>query len=417
MLYIKSLLVTTTALVAWTLVVGYVALNGWGRNPIATPGDSRSFAHAAIEIIKKENRGNVAFLLIEGGKTFEEFYIGNETPDEDTIFATASMSKWITAWGVMKLVQDRKIDLDAPVSTYLTRWQLPETEFDNEGVTVRRLLSHMSGLNDGLGFADYGADEVVPPLTRTLSGPRASSGNPVKIAVGVEPGSEFQYSGGGYLILQLLIEEVSGETFQDYMWQSLFRPLGMTRSTYQYLGEVENVSKSYDEQGQIAPLYQYAASGATGFATTLADMGKFIRAQLKINAMPNPLNQESIKSMRQTHASVYGKDIWGLGTILYAATANGDLVYGHDGRNEPAINSTVRINSDNGDAIAVLVSGRKSLATNLGFEWVFWQTGLPGVLGTGRVIREATKPFFAGCVLILFLAVATTWWLRRRVWR
>ena len=111
--------------------------------------------------------------------------------------------------------------------------------------------------------------------------------------------------------------------------------------------------------------------------------------------------------MRQTHASIYGADIWGLGTILYAATRNRDVVYGHDGQNEPAINSTARINPDNGDAIAVLVSGRKSLATNLGFEWVLWQTGLPGVLGTGRVIREAMRPFFAGCGLIILLAAAT----------
>jgi CubicO group peptidase (beta-lactamase class C family) len=71
-----------------------------------------------------------------------------------TVFNIGSASKSVTAWGVMHLVEQGKIDLDAPVSRYLTRWQLPESDFEHDGVTVRRLLSHTAGLSPGsyLGF-------------------------------------------------------------------------------------------------------------------------------------------------------------------------------------------------------------------------------------------------------------------------
>lgn len=72
--------------------------------------------------------------------------------------------------------------------------------------------------------------------------------------------------------------------------------------------------------------------------------------------------------MRKPHASAFGADIWGLGTILYAPTEAGDYIYGHHGQNDPAINASVRINPETGDALIAFVSGGQSLATALGYE-------------------------------------------------
>lgn len=83
--------------------------------------------------------------------------------------------------------------------------------------------------------------------------------------------------------------------------------------------------------------------------------------------------------MREPEAKVAGLPIWGLGTILYAQTAGGDYVFGHDGANDPAINASVRINPENGDALIVLVSGHPSLATDLGARWVLVETGKPDI--------------------------------------
>ena len=66
---------------------------------------------------------------------------------EQTGFNIGSISNIVAAWGVMKLVQEGKLNLDAPVEKYLTRWHLPESEFDSDEVTIRRLLSHTAGLS------------------------------------------------------------------------------------------------------------------------------------------------------------------------------------------------------------------------------------------------------------------------------
>ena len=70
-----------------------------------------------------------------------------------------------------------------------------------------------------------------------------------------------------------------------------------------------------------------------------------------------------------------GMDIWGLGTILYTTTENGDYVIGHDGRSTPPINTAVRLNPETGNGIIILETGNPMLATTLAAEWVFWKTG------------------------------------------
>jgi CubicO group peptidase (beta-lactamase class C family) len=416
MFYLKATAATAIAIVLWAVFSGFSALNGWWLTAIAPAGNARLFMDAAVEIIETENRGNVALVLISNGEVFDEYFAGTEDDiGRDTMFSTASTSKWITANAVMHLVQQGSLDLDQPISDYLTRWQLPQSEFDNDKVTGRLLLSHMAGLADGLGFGDYEPDESVPTLEESLSMPRASGEREVEIKVGLEPGTEFKYSGGGYLLLQLLIEELSGEKFEDYVQHALLEPLGMSRSTFAYIAEWEDISRSYDTDGQTATLYRYAAKGATGFATSAGDMTRFVQSQVARGGSAYPLLSDTIKAMREPHASTMGADIWGLGTILYAPTESGDYIYGHDGQNDPAINAAVRINPDTGDALIAFVSGGQSLATALGYEWVLWQTGRPDVLHIGTVIRDVIPMFLIGSMLILVLAVAVIWRRRRNI--
>jgi hypothetical protein len=101
----------------------------------------------------------------------------------------------------------------------------------------------------------------------------------------------------------------------------------------------------------------------------------------------------------------FGADIWGLGTMLYAPTMGRAFVFGHDGQNELAINAAVRINPDNGDAIVVVTSGGRLLATRLASEWTYWQTGGPDFLVIGTAIREAVVPLFAGWLAVIVAAV------------
>ena len=151
----------------------------------------------------------------------------------DTVFQVGSISKPVTAWGVMRLVQQGKLDLDAPVDRYLTRWHLPPSPFDADGVTIRRLLSHSAGLNS----QDYSpiATRPLPSLEQSLSGEsggvNARRGSD-DVRITMAPGQQHSYSNGGYTLLQLAIEEVTGEPFARYMQREVLDPLGMTHSSF-----------------------------------------------------------------------------------------------------------------------------------------------------------------------------------------
>ena len=209
--------------------------------------------------------------------------------------------------------------------------------------------------------------------------------------VGRAPG-DFDYSGGGYALLQLLVEEVSGKPFNDYMTEAVFKPLGMTRSTYVLGEDAANVAESYNVDGSKGILYSFSALAAASLFTTADDMTHFIAAHTPgPNGEPagrGVLRPATLIAMRKPIARQYGADIWGMGTILYAPNNHGDYIIGHDGNNDPAINTTVRLDPATGDGIVVLETGNKLLATQLGGDWVFWTTGKVDFL---TVIMEMKK--------------------------
>ena len=160
MAVLKWLLFCAVGLLLWTALAGWSLLEGHTRAPIADEGDAQGFVQAIQEYLDAEGHGNIALVLIEGGDSIGEIFRG--AAGAGTLFPLASQSKWFTAIGVMKLVEDGRIDLDSPVENYLERWRLPPSTYDHDEVTVRRLLSHTAGLTDGLGFGDYRESETVP---------------------------------------------------------------------------------------------------------------------------------------------------------------------------------------------------------------------------------------------------------------
>jgi CubicO group peptidase (beta-lactamase class C family) len=122
---------------------------------------------------------------------------------EETLFNAGSVSKTVTAFGVMALVEDGTVELDASVGAYLKRWRLPNVGFDNDMVTVRRLLSHTSGLSVypiGVSFNAYLPGQAMPSLEEALSRPHDHFG---KLRLVRKPGTRFEYNNGNYAILEL----------------------------------------------------------------------------------------------------------------------------------------------------------------------------------------------------------------------
>lgn len=411
-------LVALLAMIGWAALVLYATLEGWGRANPAPAGDTAAFLAAAQHRIEHERRGNAALRLIHNGGVAGEYYTSVGAPvDGDTLFQVASLSKWITAFGVLTLVEAGKLDLDKPVSTYLKRWSLPHSEFDNNRVTIRRLLSHTAGLTDGLGYAGFAPGTAPQSLEASLTlaaDPSAHADG--RVRVGVEPGTEWRYSGGGYTLLQLVVEEVTGESFASYMRRAVFEPLGMSRSTFVLDPRTTNVATFYDTNGHIATHYRFTSLAAASLYTTVNDLTRFVQAQLP-GGHREPIGRgvlrpQTLRMMRQPEAALMGADIWGLGTILYVPNNQGDFIIGHDGDNDPAINTSVRLNPTNGDAIIVLETGNKLLATTVAGDWTFWQAGAIDVLSFQMAARSMLLAIGLGWLAIVGIIVGVV--LRRR---
>lgn len=414
----RSLLLAVIALLAacgWALLVFASLDQGLFRSPIAERGEPARFLAATYDLAEKRNRGNLALILIEDGREVGSFALSEGEPvDNDSVFQTASLGKWLTAWGVIALVEEGRIDLDAPVSTYLSRWQLPDGEFDENGVTVRRLLSHTAGLGDELGYDGFERARDVQTLEASLT--RAADASPGKsgeVRLESEPGSGWRYSGGGYTLLQLVVEEVSGQPFARYMEETVFAPLGMEHTTFDHDRALSfGLAQNFRPDGTTEPFRRYTALAASSLFTSAADLARFLEVQGP-GAGDAVLSPETRRLIASPHASRLGADIWGLGAMLYAPNEAGGYIIGHDGQNEPAINAAARIDPASGDGIVVLSTGSELLATGMAGEWVFWKTGNVDTLDFAAAIPSALAWLAAGWAVILALALAAVLRCRR----
>jgi len=207
---------------------------------------------------------------------------GETAPAESTsLFQTASISKSVTAAGALCMVRDGLLDLDADVERYLTDWRLPMKDLAGE-VTLRRLLSHSAGTGVS-GFAGYAHDEPLPTLTRMLDGQPPANSPAVELVE--PPGERFRYSGGGYLVVQAVMEAVTGEPFPHVMRTRVFEPLGMTNSCYAPLDPQvqEQAASGHTEAGRPIPGKGpiHAESAAGGLWSTPADLARLAIAIMR----------------------------------------------------------------------------------------------------------------------------------------
>lgn len=237
------------------------------------------------QLMEKYKIPGLAVSLVQGGSVWSKGY-GQADKKQgvpvtgDTVFQVGSISKAVTSWGVMKLVEKGQLDLDAPVEQYLTRWHLPPSSFDASGVTIRRLLSHNAGLSVP-GYPGMPPDEQLPSLEESLSGKNGGAG---KVQIIMEPGTQANYSGGGFTLLQLIIEEVTGETFSAYMQREVLNPLGMIHSSFEWREDLRPATAvGYNQSGSPYPNFLFSEQAAAGLYTTAADLARFVAAE-----MPGP---------------------------------------------------------------------------------------------------------------------------------
>jgi CubicO group peptidase (beta-lactamase class C family) len=159
-----------------------------------------------------------------------ELIVGAWGAEPDTLFQAASVSKPVTAFAVMRLVASGRLDLDADVNDLLSSWQLEASGGRSAHVTVRQLLSHSAAVNVP-GFPGYRPGGPMPSLSAILDGLPPANTPPVRVE-GI-PGLASTYSGGGFVILQQVLEDQLGRPFSEIVDELVFEPAGMTTATFE----------------------------------------------------------------------------------------------------------------------------------------------------------------------------------------
>ena len=234
---------------------------------------------------------------------------------EDAVFRAESISKPVTAWGVMRLVETGRIELDAPVQRYLTDWTLPGSTYDVREITVRRLLSHSAGLARGTIGEEYAPGAPRPSLRDYLTR---------EVHIVRRPGTAFAYSNVGFNLLHLLVESVTDRDFATYMAEAVLRPLGMTRS---HFGPVDSLAAAaptgYELDGTPVPPYEYPAQASGGLRATAGDLARFVAATVAADdsARVGELSADRIRALHAPRVPVDGlfgvvADAYGLGHFV-----------------------------------------------------------------------------------------------------
>lgn len=256
---------------------------------------------------------------------------GREAVTPSTLFLAGSVSKSVAAVGALRLVEAGTLTLDDNVNDRLTTWKVPDNRFTaTEKVTVSRILSHTAGLTVH-GFAGYSRTASVPTVTQVLDGAPPANSPPVR--VDAVPGTRWKYSGGGYTIMQLLMEDATGQPFARWMDTNVLAPFGMATSTFDnplpqaWWGRA--ASGTYRTGPVQGGWHVYPEMAAAGLWTTASDLARFaMGVQQSYAGSSNPVISQAMTARMLTN--VRNND--GLGVFLDGAGPS--KMFYHGGRDE-----------------------------------------------------------------------------------
>ncbi|MBK6369110.1 MAG: beta-lactamase family protein [Flavobacteriales bacterium] len=238
----------------------------------------------------------------------------------DTRTRIASIAKPMTAVAIMQLVEQGKIDLDAPVQDHITNFPVKP-----EGVvTVRQLLRHTAGIRAYKSNAERENTTLYPTLADALAIFQDSE-------LVSKPGEQFNYTSYGYVILGRVIEVVSGSSYATYMQEHIWDPAGMTNTGVERTDEPGYAALYHiTEKGRISERQRNSLSDRVpggGIYSTVNDLLKFGEAVLNGTLV----NAESLVEMQLDPGLKQGGNGYGLGWYLYGENSKYGPVIGHNG--------------------------------------------------------------------------------------
>jgi len=296
-------------------------LNTWINSQFTSGLDSFNIAGATFVLMQGDS------VLHVNGYGLANIEANMAVNSGTSIFGVASISKTFVATAVMQLVEEGKLELDWDVNRYLTSFQL-EYHF-NDSITIEHLLTHTSGLEDRNIGTSVRKEEDVIPLDHYLKKQIAQQIRPAGVAI--------TYSNHGYALLGLIVEEVSGLPFHEYVRQEILNPLQMNASGFKRQAKLkENYVTSYLQKGdQLIPyqanfqLYYPAAS----LSTTASDMGNYISMFLNNGHFKGNqvLDSTTVAHMHQTAFKHYEKSNIGRLLGFNESFWNGKRLVKHNG--------------------------------------------------------------------------------------
>jgi len=302
---------------------------------------------------------SIAFIhhgQIEWSRGFGVARVGGAPVTPDTLFQAGSISKPVTAMAVLNLAQSGRLNLDADVNRYLTSWKVSDSRYmETEKVTLRRLLTHTAGVTVH-GFEGYAAGQSIPSLRQVLDGSPPANSPPIRIDS--IPGTAWRYSGGGYVIVQQVLDDVSGEPFAKLMDEVVLSPLGMKHSTFEQplpKAELEDAATPYDDRGQPIKggAHIYPEMAPAGLWTTPSDLARYIIG------VQDSLSGKSSAVLSQGTAlkmvAPGGLGHWGLGFQLGGTP--GRPAFAHDGVNAGFVSLIAAY--EDGDGVAIMTNGSR----------------------------------------------------------
>jgi CubicO group peptidase (beta-lactamase class C family) len=329
----------------------------WGCDPVRT-GLVQAVEDAARQALAASTTPGLAVALVHHGQVVWAAGYGMADPatgqpvTASTRFQAASLSKPVTAWGVLRLVESGRIGLDEPVIGRLRRWRLPPSPLDADGITVRRLLSHTAGLSVH-GYVGQTSDRPLPSIVASLSG---ETGDSFPVELLEAPGRRWLYSGGGYSLLQLLVEELTGRPFADYLQAEVLEPLGMTASSFHW-SRTAATACPHDAHGRQIGDFAFAEQAAAGLVTSAPDVARFLAAALAGPRDEPPgrgvLSPAAVRLALTAAPATEGR--WGLGYGL-GLLPDGDRLAYHEGANR-GWRAGLALLPDRRAGIAVLANG------------------------------------------------------------
>jgi CubicO group peptidase (beta-lactamase class C family) len=334
---------------------------------------------------------------------------GSESVTLSTLFQAASLSKPVTAAAILRWAERGVVNLDVDVNGYLRSWRVQPNKYTaGSPVTLRSLLGHTAGVTVS-GFPGYVSGEDVPAAVGVLSG----RGNTSPVRVVSVPGERFRYSGGGYTIAQVLLEDLTGEPFHSVMEAEVLDPVGMSESTFaQPLPDRLAAAAAVGHGEDGAPIQgrwrTYPEQAAAGLWTTPTELARFL---LDIRGAYLGSSDAALEPATVQEMLSSGPGGWGLG--FWVEGAGDTLVIGHGGGNR-GYRSYMVLYPVAGDGVVVMTNAQGG--SELRMEVVRavsrvygWPHYRPSVRSPRRIVLPA-----AGSLIALAVLVLTVRRIRRR---